>query len=619
MRCAFSLGRAIRSDLRGRLPHYLSDWLSTDGLRCTGQGTLRIASATLFSYISSILPALVIGDRLLSSTDGQLGLPEVLLSTGASGIIWALIGGQPLCIVGVTMSALIFTSVCYILAQELQAPFLPWLGWICVMSGLMHMLLAVSGLVRFVHQTTAFSCEIFGFFVSVTYIWDALVGLLTPILLGTGLEQAPLGANLDTYRARESRAAFANLCLSIGTYVVCMGLHRAQTWRLFYPLWRGLLSDYAAALAILLFTGLSYVPEVDRAIGEARLTVPDEIGLIPSFPRSWLNPLLPGSPASEAAAAAVAVYNLTENPNEPTRELEGWHIALAVVPAIMLTALFFFDHNVSSKLAQEVKFNLREPSAYHWDFTVLGLQVLLVGLVGVPPGNALTLQSPLHTRALATVAYEPREGGGYTEVYTHVVETRWSNLLQSTAVLCTVFALPALATIPQGCLDGVFLFLGMASFSGNDLWERFWLLMQKKEMRRPEHAGSGVRFRKIRAYTIIQLAFVVCVFVLAKLPYIAIAFPLVFADLMPFRMYVLPKFYTPAEVHNLDPLPLWTPPDEPHPSRTHPPTPEASISAETARAATVARRAGGSHAVSHGFSPAVDSGGGEAPVNVHIV
>jgi hypothetical protein len=46
--CA-SVGRGIGSDLRGRLPHYLSDWVSTDGTRCTGGGISTIASASLFS------------------------------------------------------------------------------------------------------------------------------------------------------------------------------------------------------------------------------------------------------------------------------------------------------------------------------------------------------------------------------------------------------------------------------------------------------------------------------------------------------------------------------------------------------------------------------------------
>lgn len=51
------------------------------------------------------------------------------------GVVWALVGGQPLCIIGVTMPVAIFTSVCYKLAEALDAPFLPWLGWVCIFSG----------------------------------------------------------------------------------------------------------------------------------------------------------------------------------------------------------------------------------------------------------------------------------------------------------------------------------------------------------------------------------------------------------------------------------------------------------------------------------------------------
>ena len=78
-------------------------------------------------------------------------------------------------------------------------------------------------------------------------------------------------------------------------------------------------------------------------------------------------------------------------------------------------------------------------------------------------------------------------------------------------------------------------------------------MMQKKEMRRPGHAGAGVRFRKIRSYTLIQLSFVVCVFALAKLPFVAVTFPLLIAILIPFRIYVLPRFYSEEELMNLDP------------------------------------------------------------------
>jgi hypothetical protein len=46
---------------------------------------------------------------------------------------------------------------------------------------------------------------------------------------------------------------------------------------------------------------------------------------------------------------------------------------VAIGPGVILTILFFFDHNVSSILSQKREFHLKKPSAYHWDFFVIGI------------------------------------------------------------------------------------------------------------------------------------------------------------------------------------------------------------------------------------------------------
>jgi boron transporter len=45
------------------------------------------------------------------------------------------------------------------------------------------------------------------------------------------------------------------------------------------------------------------------------------------------------------------------------------------VPALMVVGLYFFDHSVSSQLAQQKEYNLKKPSAYHYDILVLGFVV----------------------------------------------------------------------------------------------------------------------------------------------------------------------------------------------------------------------------------------------------
>ena len=51
------------------------------------------------------------------------------------------------------------------------------------------------------------------------------------------------------------------------------------------------------------------------------------------------------------------------------------YIFAAFIPALMVAGLYFFDHSVASQLAQQKEFNLKNPSAYHYDILVLGFTV----------------------------------------------------------------------------------------------------------------------------------------------------------------------------------------------------------------------------------------------------
>lgn len=75
----------------------------------------------------------------------------------------------------------------------------------------------------------------------------------------------------------------------------------------------------------------------------------------------------------------------------------------AVIPASMIAGLYFFDHSVASKMAQQKEFNLQKPSAYHYDVFLLGIMTLICGLLGLPPSNGVLPQSPMHTKSLAVL------------------------------------------------------------------------------------------------------------------------------------------------------------------------------------------------------------------------
>ena len=163
-------------------------------------------------------------------------------------------------------------------------------------------------------------------------------------------------------------------------------------------------------------------------------------------------------------------------------------------------------------------------------------------------------------RALAVIEYENTPSGAKREMYTAVVEKRWSNLLQSTLCLLTVFLFPILKLIPQSVLSGTFLYMGVSGFYGNGLWERIGCMLMQKE-RRPDFLFvRSVRWRKVVWYTAIQFA-AVCVIFLVSFnlfmpegsPPIAVAFPLFIAVLIPIREHWIPTMFTTADLGILDP------------------------------------------------------------------
>lgn len=54
------------------------------------------------------------------------------------------------------------------------------------------------------------------------------------------------------------------------------------------------------------------------------------------------------------------------------------YIFAAIIPAIMVAGLYFFDHSVASQMAQQKEFNLKKPSAFHYDMLLLGVMVCLL-------------------------------------------------------------------------------------------------------------------------------------------------------------------------------------------------------------------------------------------------
>ena len=65
-------------------------------------------------------------------TRGQIGVPETMITSAVSGLLYALFAGQPLIITGLTGPILLYDTALFGLAESLDIDFLQWRVWIGV-------------------------------------------------------------------------------------------------------------------------------------------------------------------------------------------------------------------------------------------------------------------------------------------------------------------------------------------------------------------------------------------------------------------------------------------------------------------------------------------------------
>lgn len=504
----------VSADLRARLLNrlWIADWL--DGFR-----DKRSVSALVFIFFCNNLPALTFAMLLSDRTGGNLGAVEVVLAMAIAGTAFALLAGQPLVIVGVTGPVSILCATLYDLSVRFGIPFFGWLFWTCAWTCLFHICLsAVSASRAFPNYVTAFSEDCFGFLISSIYVVEGLRGLVEMFVDAGGGTGSGGGAALAS--------PLLSLLFGLGTAVIARYFAAARSWHVFARGFRAFVADYGPTLTLVVVAALQFLPRL-ADVPLPHLRVPSAFA--PSVNRPWID------------ADAIA-------------GTPGWAIAAALLPALVLTALLYFDHNVSALLSQRREFGLKKPPSFDWDFMLLGLLVLVCGMLGLPPPYGLLPQAPLHTRALAKIK-EVKDGPLTREVWIRVCETRVSALGQAllTFALLSKPLLAALGALPRAVLLGQLLYLGLAGFQGNALAERLRFLAFDTASRQAVVAPyANVSYAACAGFSLVQLAFVVITFAITFTP-AGIIFPALIVLLVPFRLLAMPRIFAPAVLEALDP------------------------------------------------------------------
>ncbi|KAJ8130829.1 hypothetical protein O1611_g2797 [Lasiodiplodia mahajangana] len=494
--------RGIINDIRRRAPFYWSDWIDARDY--------RVIPATVYMYFTNILPALAFSLDMFTKTNMQYGVNEVLLASVLGAVVFSIIACQPLVIVGVTGPITVFNYTVYDIIAPSGTNYLAFMCWIGLWATVLHWILAVTNSCNWLKYVTRFPCDIFGFYVAFIYLQK---GIQVLERFGYG---APFYLSLSV----------ALLVFAIA--YICSELGSSALFR--HPV-RVFLKDYGTPLTVIFFTGFVHLGRM-KSVELERL--PTSRPFFPTADRPWL----------------VELW-----------DIEVRDVFLALPFAILLTVLFWFDHNVSSLIAQGTEFPLRKPAGFHWDIFLLGLTTGVAGILGLPFPNGLIPQAPFHTDSLCVTRVEvdtdennPSSKGHSVHKRTHVVEQRFSNLAQGLLTLGTATGplLIVLHLIPQAVLAGLFFIMGYQAIEANGITLKLLYLLRDKNLTATNHPLNRIERRgAIWAFVIIELVSFGATFAITQ-TIAAVGFPVFIFALIPVRVLLMPRFFTAHELGILD-------------------------------------------------------------------
>ncbi|KAI1215074.1 HCO3 transporter family-domain-containing protein [Annulohypoxylon truncatum] len=496
------LFRGMVNDLRRRAPYYWSDWRDA--------WDYRVVPSTVYMYFANILPALAFSLDMFTKTNMQYGVNEVLLASVLGAVVFAILACQPLVIVGVTGPITVFNYTVYDIMTPTGTNYLAFMTWIGLWSLVFHWILAVTNACNWLRYVTRFPCDIFGFYVAFIYLQKGVQVL---------------------ERFGDDSPFYLSVMVALLVFMIAYACGELGESPLFRHPVRVFLKDYGTPLTVIFFTGFVHLGRM-KTVELERL--PTSAAFFPTADRGWL----------------VHFW-----------EIDVGDVFIAIPFAVLLTILFYFDHNVSSLIAQGTEFPLRKPAGFHWDLFLLGLTTGVAGLLGLPFPNGLIPQAPFHTESLCVtkVVADTEETNGeakghYALKRTHVVEQRVSNLAQGLLTLGTMTGplLVVLHLIPQAVLAGLFFIMGYQALEGNGITAKLLFLLRDRALTPGGHPLAAIRRRAaVWAFVGIEIAAFGATFAITQ-TVAAVGFPVVILALIPVRALLLPRVFTPQELGILD-------------------------------------------------------------------
>lgn len=511
-------------DIRRRYPRYVSDIKDVVDTQCI--------AAIIFIYFAALSPTITFGGLLGEKTEGMMGVSELIISTATLGVLFSLLGGQPLLIIGFSGPLLVFEEAFYKFCQVQGFEYLTgrvWIGFWLIFIVLVIVAAEGSFLVRYI---SPFTQEIFAFLISLIFIYETFSKLIKvfqehPLSLTyappppsmLGIPDLPDSGPI----LNQPNTALLSLVLMLGTFFVAFFLRKLRNSRFLGGKARRIIGDFGIPISILLMVLVDYsVPNTYTQ----KLNVPSGFSVTSPEKRGWFI-----------------------SPFGDKQPFPAWMMGASIVPALLVFILIFMETQITSLIVSKKERRLVKGSGFHLDLLLIVTLGAICPLLGLPWLTAATVRSVTHVNALTVMS--KATAPGEKPMIQEVKEQRVTGMVVSILVGMSIVMTNMLGKIPLAVLFGIFLYMGITSLTGIQLYERITLMVTPAK-HHPDHIYvTKVKTWRMNLFTIVQLVCIVLLWVV-KSTVASLAFPFILIMTVPLRRLILARIFEERELAALD-------------------------------------------------------------------
>ncbi|XP_074417811.1 band 3 anion transport protein isoform X1 [Larus michahellis] len=501
-------------DIRRRYPKYLSDIKDALSPQCL--------AAVIFIYFAALSPAVTFGGLLSEKTKGMMGVSELLISTCVQCVLFSIFSAQPLLVVGFSGPLLVFEEAFYSFCSANGMEYIVgrvWIGFWLILVVLVVVACEGSVLVRYLSRYTQ---EIFSFLISLIFIYETFSKLVT-IFKDHPLQRHYNVKAVVEPKVPEPNTALLSLVLMAGTFFLAFFLRKFKNSAFLPGTVRRLIGDFGVPISIFI---MALVDFFIKDTYTQKLNVPKGLEVTNSSARGWfINPM--GN----------------DNP------FPIWMMFASVVPALLVFILIFLETQITTLIVSKPERKLVKGSGFHLDLLLIVAMGGLAALFGMPWLSATTVRTITHANAL-TVMSKTSAPGEKSQIL-EVKEQRISGLLVAVLIGVSILMEPILKYIPLAVLFGIFLYMGVTSLFGIQLFDRILLLLMPPKYHPDEPYVTRVKTWRMHLFTFIQIIVLALLWVVKSTP-ASLALPFVLILTVPLRRFVLPRIFRDIELKCLD-------------------------------------------------------------------